>query len=222
MSRVISVLKRIAASPIALVNYLRYRNGPPRYRTLRRLVAVQHPSTIVEIGVWRGDAARQMIKAASRKRERVRYWGFDLFEEGASDDVLHHEVSPNPLPMKEVFDRLSSLGADITLVPGQSSETLPATDLPPIEFVFIDGGHSYETVSADWNNIQPKLAPDAVVVFDDYTNVDAVRHEGFGVRRCVEQIESTWEVEFLDPVDRFPREYGTFETQLVRVAKRVT
>ncbi len=220
MGRLVRVAKRVVVSPLALTNFIRYRNGPSRYRTLRRLVARSRPCTIVEIGVWQGDAARQMIKAAGGRSRSVRYWGFDLFEERAIPEQLEREISPDPPPMQHVYKSLAVLGVDVVLVAGDSTRTLPETDLPPIEFAFIDGGHSYETVSADWRNIQPKLAPGAVVVFDDYTNRDAVTHEGFGVRRLVDEIDEDWRVELLEPINRFPRDYGSFETRLAKVTRR--
>ena len=38
----------------------------------------------------------------------------------------------------------------------------------PVDFVWLDGGHSIETIRSDWENIKRCLTPDAVVFFDDY------------------------------------------------------
>jgi predicted O-methyltransferase YrrM len=178
------------------------------------LIRASKPVTIVEIGVWRGETARRMIKAAARYNTDIRYWGFDLFSDGMSAEILKREVSLTPMTVSEVERQLEGLGAKITLVPGDSTETLPATELPPIDFAFVDGGHSYETVSADWRNLRPKLSPGALVVFDDYTNEAAVEHEGYGVRALVEQLKGEYRVDLLRPIDDFPRSYGPLKTRL--------
>jgi predicted O-methyltransferase YrrM len=206
-----SAIRLAVTSPSELVRVVRHRNGPPRLRTLERLIRDQKPQIIVEIGVWRGDTAIRMIQAAD---EGVRYWGFDLFSQQMTDEIMSREVSLRPLSLEGVRSRLQGLGAEINLVAGDSTLTLPRTELPPIDLAFIDGGHSYETVLADWQNIRLRLSPGAVVVFDDYTNLLAVEREGYGVRRLVDELGSDFRIELLRPVDVFPREYGRLETRL--------
>jgi len=212
MSRITTALRLAVTSPRLFVRTIRFRHGPPRYRNLPRLVEACKPKTIVEIGVWRGDGAEVMIQAARKHNDSVQYWGFDLFED-LTPEMLGREISLLPLPIREVEQRLSGLGAEVTLVPGNTIQTVPETNLPPIDFAFIDGGHSYETVSADWRNLRPRLSPGAVVVFDDYTNRAAVKHEGFGIRALIDELKREYQVKILRPVDKFPRPYGMLEIQ---------
>ena len=225
MSRFAGAIRRAIKSPRDFGRAVRYRNGPPRLRNLDRLISKFKPQTIVEIGVWRGQTARRMIRAAVKERRDVRYWGFDLFE-GLSDDVLNRDASltafvaatPSRLStVAEIAHDLEGLGAIVTLVPGDSTKTVPSTELPPIDFAFIDGGHTYETVAADWSNIKPKLAAQAVVVFDDYTNAEAQLQEDFGVTTLIEQLRADHRVELLDPVDEFHRPYGKLKTRLALI-----
>jgi len=57
----------------------------------------------------------------------------------------------------------------VQLFKGNTRETLK-TFKPemPVDFLWLDGGHSVETIRSDWENLKPHLAPDAVVFFDDY------------------------------------------------------
>jgi predicted O-methyltransferase YrrM len=200
-------------SPTEFIRVVRHRKGPPRLRNLERLIQQRKPQTIVEIGVWRGDSAIRMIQTAVRERAGVRYWGFDLFSEQMTDDIVRREISLWPLSIEQVRGRLSGLGAEINLVAGDSTVTLPSVHLPPVDFALIDGGHSYETVSADWRNLRPHLARGAAVLFDDYTNLGAVRQAGYGVRRLVDELRSEFRIELLMPVDVFPKGYGRLETR---------
>jgi len=207
-------LTRLAlTNPQEFIRFVQFRNGPPRLGVLERLISQAKPRVLVEIGVWRGDTAARMIRAAARHRADIRYWGFDLFE-GMSDEILKREISLAPLSQEEVSARLAGLEAEIHLIAGNSAHTLAVTDLPPVEFAFVDGGHSYETVAADWRGLRPHLAPGALVVFDDYTNELPVEREGFGVRRLVRELSSSHDVELLKPIDTFPRVYGRLEIQL--------
>lgn len=147
-----------------------------------KLVTELQPSRIMEIGVARGWGAERMLKAAGVGNGRkLEYYGFSLFNTAPT--------KPDPtypsVPKDEVITLLVKLGvATIGLFEGDSRETLPRVvpTLPKMDFIYIDGGHSYEVCKSDWRNIQPLMHPGTVVVFDDYS----VR--GFGVGRVVSEI----------------------------------
>jgi predicted O-methyltransferase YrrM len=53
----------------------------------------------------------------------------------------------------------------------------------PVELLYIDSSHDRESVIAEYRAWRPRLAPGAIVAFDDYT------HEGFpGVREAVAEL----------------------------------
>ena len=193
-----------------------------RYANLWAAVPVLQPKRIVEIGVFRGDTGRRLISLALEHVPRVDYWGFDLFAEESTEARLSEEVDGGtpPLPIDTVFRRLQQPGATIHLVPGDTKTTLAHTAVPSSDLVFIDGGHSYETVASDWKNVQRFLHPGSVVYFDDYTNEAGVRR-GYGVKRLVDGLDSTvWRVQLLKPTDRYVRPYGIIEHALARVSFR--
>jgi hypothetical protein len=106
-------------------------------------------------------------------------------------------------------------------VPGDTKLTLREATIPPVDLAFIDGGHSYETVAADWANIQRFLHAGSVVYFDDYHNPEAESCENFGVARLVDEIDRRkWKVEILEPADTFVRPWGRLELRFARVTRR--
>ena len=197
-----------------------------RYERLKLEAEQARPATILEIGVWHGERARQLITAAlsSRPAEGISYFGFDLFERMTPDlvapEASHRSRNPS---MAEIRERLSSFadrGVTVKLFAGNTRETLAAaiTELPPIDFAFIDGGHSYETVKSDWENVERVIHARSVVIFDDYVCEEAVEREGFGVNRLMAEIDrSRYKVEILEPVDWWPRPWGIFKNQLAKV-----
>lgn len=194
-------------------------SGPHRYRHLVEIVDRRKCRRILEVGTWNGRHAVEMIEAAGRHRpvSGVEYYGFDLFEE-IDEEKIAEEVSKRPPPMREVEARLRATGATIRLYQGDTVETLPAEapELPAMDFIFVDGGHSYETVASDWEAVQGLVHLGTVVVFDDYWG-----RPDAGVDRVVAEIDrSRYDVEILDPEDQFVKEWGLLRVRFVRVTPR--
>ena len=134
-----------------------------RYEYLIQRVGELQPEVILEVGTWNGARAAEMLEVCPD----AEYIGFDLFEDADKEtDALEFNVKPHH-SLASVQQRLA--GYDVILVKGNTRETLPAFSYPkPVNFVWLDGGHSVETIRSDWEAIKPLLAPDAEVWFDDY------------------------------------------------------
>lgn len=172
-----------------------------RYDQLHQAVAFKKPRAILEIGTWNGQRALQML----HRCPTARYFGFDLFEDATAEtDKVEFNVKPHNA-MESVRMLLS--GFDVTLFKGNTRETL-ATFIEPVDFVWIDGGHSVETIRSDWENASRVLAPDAWVFFDDYyTGIDTAQ---IGCNSIVEGLKH----EVLPVADRVS---GGGWVQMVRV-----
>lgn len=134
-----------------------------RYLQLLQAVREKQPKAILEVGTWNGGRALNMLNLCPS----AKYYGFDLFEDATREtDAVEFNVKKHYF-MENVEQMLT--GFDVVLVKGNTRETL-ATFTPevPIDFVWLDGGHSVETIRSDWENIKRMLAPDAWVFFDDY------------------------------------------------------
>ena len=59
-------------------------------------------------------------------------------------------------------------------------------DITNIDFVFLDGGHSYETVKEDLNIILKKLKKDSVILVDDYNQ------NSYGVKKAVDECKNNY------------------------------
>lgn len=136
-----------------------------RYNLLLNLVCEHKPKTIVEIGTWTGKTAISMITRALKYND-VHYIGYDLFEE-ASDNTDYEEFNVKKheffKTVVEKFDRLKSYESGFTyeLYKGNTRKILKEHN---VDFVFIDGGHSVETIRNDYE----KVKGSKVIVFDDY------------------------------------------------------
>jgi predicted O-methyltransferase YrrM len=165
--------------------------APNRYFCLADEVKKIKPKTILEVGTHNGRSASIMLEEAVKHNADVKYFGFDLFED-MTEEIAVKEHHGKKLPsMSIASQKLAPYYA--TLFKGDTKETL-AEFRPdePVDFVFIDGGHSVETIESDWNNIKEVISDSSVVVFDDYytertdvgckTLVDSLEEEGYDVQ----------------------------------------
>ena len=139
-----------------------------------------------------------MFKRASQYRDDVVYFGFDMFE-SLTDATFLKEFALTVPSQKDVDKFLQRSGCIRRhLFAGNTIETLNENKnkLPKMDLIFLDGGHSEETVASDWVNVQDLLHAGSVVFFDDYPN--------WGIGPVVDAIDrKKWDVQILPIEDIF-------------------
>ncbi len=151
--------------------------------------------------------------------EAINYYGFDLFEE-MKEETFVKEISKNPITEEQTKIKLGETGANIDLFKGYTSSTLPQAFplLPKMDFIFIDGGHSLDTVANDWQWCERLMHDNTVVIFDDYWNRDDA-----GAKPIIENLDrNKYEVAILNPQDKFKKDWGVLEINFVRVQRKNT
>lgn len=177
----------------------------------------------MEIGTWTGDRGRTMIKLAQRYRPAsdLAYYGFDLFGQMTSEK-FSGEKSKWPPTQQEVYDKLSTTGAQVHLFQGDTTKILPEVvkELPTMDFVFIDGGHSLETIASDWLWASKLMHDHTVLVFDDYwpDRTDA------GCKVTVDGIDrQLYRTRLLPITDTFKKtNFGFLKIKLAKIQRRTS
>ncbi len=193
--------------------------APKRYHHLFDTIKEVKAKHILEVGVWNGKRAVEMIREAQKYSPQVSYYGFDLFEDLGTLGYTN-ELSKMPPREADVLKLLSATHASVTLFKGNTLLTLKteASRVPKVDFVFIDGGHSVETIREDWQNIQAYMHDSTVVIFDDYwrNRTDA------GCKTVVDQIDrAVFDVVILPEIDIFNNsDFGRLEISFARVTKK--
>jgi predicted O-methyltransferase YrrM len=181
-----------------------------RYNYFDTLFREIRPITIMEIGTCRGQGAEVLIRTALKYRDQIEYYGFDLFD----TPPRHDTVSMMPDSQEAVGRRLGNMvrqeypdkSAVVCLYKGDSRETLPAyrSVVPVADIIFIDGGHSKETVRADWDNAQAYKHDQTVFVLDDYWHDVWGKPHG-GVKDVLDDLRTTYHdtlrVKIIEPGD---------------------
>ena len=187
-----------------------------RYVTLIKEVAKRQPKTILEIGTHNGNSAIAMMEEASKHNDDVFYYGFDIFN-WANKEFMESEFNGKRSPtLGKTKRRLDREGIRHKLIIGNTKNTLKKfSPNRYIDFVFIDGGHSIETIESDWNYIKYLMDKETVVIFDDYYE----NRDDFGCKKLISSLEKeiNYTVEKLEPLEKI--EKNNIELRLVKVTK---
>ena len=174
---------------------------------LQRL-STYNPKNVLEIGVFCGVTARNTCDLLEKiNGKEFNYIGVDLF--GSDQSETKDEIEPtflkdqkfsNPLKniyynyilrenlnsIKSVSKLLKKYSNNIKLIAGDTNKVLKEINLQKIDFVFLDGGHSYKTVKDDLSLLTSHLKKDSIILCDDY-NIDH-----YGVRKAVDEIKANY------------------------------
>ena len=143
------------------------------------------PKFFLEIGVFHGVTARNVCELLYQIHGNdFKYIGLDLFNEGDEnkDEVIPNTKFSNPLKniyfkyikrqdpysFESVSELLSKFKNNIHLIKGNSNIVLKKIDMSKIDFVFLDGGHAYDTVKNDLNCCLEVINSNGTVFCDDY------------------------------------------------------
>ena len=150
-----------------------------------------NPKNVLEIGVFCGVTARNTCDLLSKiNGNNFNYIGVDLF--GEDQNEYKDEIEPTFLkdqkfsnPLKNIYynyilkENLNSIKSvskllkkytnNIKLIAGDTNKVLKELDLQNIDFVFLDGGHSYQTVINDLTTLYGSMKDKKkVILCDDY------------------------------------------------------
>lgn len=163
-----------------------------RYAFLLMSIYRLKPKSIIEIGVYNGKRAVELIETAKIFNNNIKYYGFDLFEEFyISKNLINKELSKFPLSKKNIKIKLKNFN-NINLIKGNTKKTLPKfiKKNKYIDFVFIDGGHSLSTIKSDWQYIKKIISKKSLVVFDDYYETIKNIKGKFGCNNIINSLNS--------------------------------
>ena len=161
--RILYLIKTIAR----IIKY--YFFGYKRYLNIFLLIIKNKPKKIIEIGVYRGTRSLEMIDCAKIFNADICYFGFDLFDD-FENSILNKEASKKPLSIKEIKRKLGKHN-NINLIKGRTDVTLKSFlkhNKMSFDLIFIDGGHSIQTIANDWKYSERLIALNGVIVLDDY------------------------------------------------------
>lgn len=185
----------MAHSPLAKVMYHHKGNRKAaavrpamRYGQLIPLIQSCRPQKIIEVGTFQGARAVAMCREALRYNSEVHYTGFDLFEDATPETNLEEKNGKGIGILADVEQKLADIkkdhpGLTWELIKGNTRKTLHGKNLVA-DFVFIDGGHSVETIRGDYEAVKGSR----LVAFDDYYT-KGIDTKKFGCNSIVNKLQ---------------------------------
>ena len=148
-------------------------------------VRKEKPKIFLEIGVFHGVTARNICELLYRTHKNdFKYIWLDLFVENEENknEVIPNNTFNNPLKkiyfkyikkqnpysLEAVRDLLKKFEKNVHLIQGNSNKVLNKMDMSKIDYVFLDGGHEYNTVKNDLDNCIEVIKKGGTVLCDDY------------------------------------------------------
>ena len=158
------------------------------------------PRFFLEVGVFHGVTARNVCELLSEIHGNdFKDIGLDLFEK---NDENKSEIIPSTNfsnPLKQIYfkyikkqdpytieavkDLLKKFKNNVNLIKGNSNIVLKKIDMSKIDYVFLDGGHDYETVKNDLNCCNEVVNNGGTILCDDYNLSYAP-----GVKKAIDEL----------------------------------
>ena len=178
----------------------------------------QHkPKNFLEIGVFCGVTARNTCDFLKEiNGDSFNYIGIDLF--GTNKSSLTDEIEPKFLenqkfsnPLKNIYynlilrENLNSKESvkkllkkytkNIELIAGDTNSVLKEINLKNVNFVFLDGGHSYITVMNDLKTLYASLkGKNTVILCDDYGESSFIKDVNSAVNDFIKENDVKFEL----------------------------
>ena len=174
-------------------------------------IAMKKPKNFLEIGVFHGVTARNVCELLySIHKSDFKYVGLDLFGESSenTDEIIPNTKFNNPIKkiyfkyilgkdpysIDAVSGLLKKFDKNVHLIKGNSNKLLQKIDMSKIDYVFLDGGHAYNTVKNDLYYSKEVLENNGTILCDDYNLAYAP-----GVKKAIDEFvsENNYKIEIL-------------------------
>ena len=185
------------------------------------LVEEYKPKNVLEIGVFCGVTSRNICELLKTNfGSDFRYYGLDLF--GSTKTSSVDEIEPKFLenqkfsnPLKTIYynfikkenlnskisvqNFLKKFSQNIELIKGDTRVTLEKVPLSEIDFVFLDGGHSYDTVLSDLQKLYDNMKNNSKIVCDDFAGITKIE----SVEKAIKEFANNNKIKLEEKFKRF-------------------
>ena len=185
------------------------------------LIEEYKPKNVLEIGVFCGVTSRNICELLKTNfGSDFRYYGLDLF--GSTKTSSVDEIEPKFLenqkfsnPLKTIYynfikkenlnskisvqNFLKEFSQNIELIEGDTRVTLEKVPLSEIDFVFLDGGHSYDTVLSDLQKLYDNMKSNSKIVCDDFAGITKIE----SVEKAIKDFANNNKIKLEEKFKRF-------------------
>ena len=151
-----------------------------------RHIKEKKPKNFLEVGVFHGVTSRNVCNLLnSIHGNNFKFTGIDIFTTETNlvkDEFIPKTKFSNPLKTiyykylirldpyspESVKKLLKKYKNNINIIKGNSNEIIPEMIKEKFDYVFLDGGHKYESVLKDLKSLTQIIQNNGVILCDDY------------------------------------------------------
>ena len=144
------------------------------------------PKNFLEIGVFHGVTSRNICELLNNIHGKdFNFTGIDLFSvenEKTKGEFIpktkftnplktiyyNYIIQSDPYSVQSVERLLKKYKNNINIIKGNSNKILKEISINNFDYVFLDGGHKYETVLNDLKNLTKVVENNGVILCDDF------------------------------------------------------
>ena len=171
-----------------------------------KILNIVKPKNFLEIGVFTGVNAMNICENLyALYNHDFKYVGLDLFEDYNKE--YDAEIVPSSVrnlqqsfsnPFKHFYyniikkEKINSIASvqnflkkykkNVSLIKGNTKKTLKELDISNFDMVYVDGGHSFDTVYFELNYLLDNLKKNCFILCDDY-----LHDEAKGVKEAIDK-----------------------------------
>jgi predicted O-methyltransferase YrrM len=136
-------------------------------------------AVFVEIGTYKGQSAVFMVEKIKELKKNIKFYTIDLFvnPQGYENDA---DVKSGTL-LQKYYQNIEPVKDYINTIIGDSTKVHEQFENESLDFVFIDGDHSYKGVKKDLAGWFPKIKKGGIMAGHDYNELSC------GVRQAVDE-----------------------------------
>lgn len=163
-------------------------NRPRRWESILKRIPVDAHYIGVEVGVWRGDTGKRLLAA----RENITHIMIDPWKQPAKNSRYYKSKDNTALKDQATFDEcyeyvkseVEKFGKRAIIIRKKSKIAVRQFEDKSLDYVFIDGEHTYQAVKEDINLWLPKIKPGGIIGGHDYKNLPRFP----GVHKAVDEL----------------------------------
>lgn len=161
--------------------------------------------TIVEIGSWFGKSTKYLSDKITNSKKDLNLISIDTFK-GTQNEELHLQIVGGDSIYQDFYNNVDN--PNLTVIKDSSHEASKLFNNGSIDYLMIDGDHSYEGVKQDIEDYFYKVRPGGIISGDDYRAFD-------GVRRAVDEFFGGAEIKTVDNLHWY---YKIPKIQLIHIS----
>ena len=156
------------------------------------------PKNVLEVGIFQGVTSRNICEVLKiMNGDDFRFTGIDIFEINKNSKDEHipnikfsnilktiyykYIIRMEPYSLRSVNKLLEKFKNNVTIIKGDSNKILKDVSMK-FDYVFLDGGHKYETVKNDLMYLTQVVNNGGVILCDDYNLTYAP-----GVKKAIDE-----------------------------------